>query len=306
MKLTGLLGVMLPLLALADPNNAWVTIRTEDADTGEPVSNLAVVAAFQIDNGTSKRKPRPMLKEGLTGADGCRTFSGFTNLGGVMCELATPLAGYYPVYKRLRKFADRDEAGLWQPNPLVITMQLQRVMHPIPLRVRRASADFGEDNRLQYDFMAGDWLPPQGQGKVADLELVRDDWDIKLRFPNPADGIQEIFSDPWNHLRLRTAPESGYKAKMRRKRAPVEYFRTFGFRVRTELDANGQPVTAYYGKIYEDIQPKIKNGTAFTRCSLGGVTILYYLNPTALDRNLEWNLRDNLESQPALGKDRQP
>ena len=56
MKLTGLLGVMLPLLALADPNNAWVTIRTEDADTGEPVSNLAVVAAFQIDNGTSKRK----------------------------------------------------------------------------------------------------------------------------------------------------------------------------------------------------------------------------------------------------------
>ena len=65
------------------------------------------------------------------------------------------------------------------------------------------------------------------------------------------------------------------------------------FRIRTLKDERGQIKSSYYGKIYGDIN--IQLGYAY---SIGGFGFLYYLNPTPNDRNLEWDMKNNLCPNP--------
>ena len=53
-------------------------------------------------------------------------------------------------------------------------------------------------------------------------------------------------------------------------------------------DDNGNVKSAYYGKIYGD----------FNMQDIDGVEFLYYLNPILNDRNLEWDMKNNLCPNP--------
>ena len=48
-------------------------------------------------------------------------------------------------------------------------------------------------------------------------------------------------------------------------------------------------ISAIYGKIYGDF-----NFEGFDKKGLTGISFLYYLNPNPLDRNLEWDMKNNL------------
>ena len=190
----------------------------------------------------------------------------------------------------------------------------------------------GTNAVLRYDFMVGDWLPPHGNGKHSDmtirthlavgetLEIWRRhpitfyDFVSSVEFGGVGNGLVEKMVGGKNlGLKIRNAPESGYSTQKefrfgRRKQErkygakivpEPEYYcesdkdRCYCFRIRSKFDGKGKLVEAYYGKIYGDFQFEgwIKSG-------LCGVDFLYYLNPTPLDRNLEWDMKNNLCPNP--------
>ena len=69
--------------------------------------------------------------------------------------------------------------------------------------------------------------------------------------------------------------------------------RCCSFRIRSRFDENGNLIEAYYGKIYGDFRFKGTETFGFN-----GASFLYYLNPTSLDRNLEWDMKNNLCTKP--------
>ena len=88
---------------------------------------------------------------------------------------------------------------------------------------------------------------------------------------------------------LYEAPLDGYlsqwvQTKEKRPEQPYKLTkddnRNFYIRVRTMLDISGNITNAVYGKIYGD--------------NLLNLDVIYYLNPTPNDRNLEFNPKANL------------
>ena len=218
----------------------------------------------------------------------------------------------------------------WRPDNQVVTVELQRVEHPIPLWVKNAklkmkpeeAAGYDGTNAVwRYDLMVGDWLPPAGQGKVPDLVVAGNyrfdgmvdgvskfscyEYSHSIEFPGKGNGVFENLVQPQIGIKVRRAPESGYERSVKgsfgRKKIlygvnifPKLYSdedanRCYVFRVRSRYDEKGNLVEAYYGKIYGDF--------SFKRLwDVGGQqpVFLYYLNPTSLDRNLEWDMKNNL------------
>ena len=229
----------------------------------------------------------------------------------------------------------------WQPDNLVVTIKLQRVEHPIPLFVKNffksgsdsVSVDYFEkgEGQIKIDLVKGALLPPLGEGEFADVvftRLKREDLgmgtnfngrtavayrdSMAVKFTGEDNGLVEIPSNKSDGIKIRTAPEKGYKSDYlvsRGRDKNVKYFRTsnpdrnFAFRIRTKKDKNGKIVSAYYGKIYGDIEiKKLLGQTVF----VAAPAFLYYLNPTPLDRNLEWDMKNNLCPKPNLNNENQP
>lgn len=250
---------------------------------------------------------------------------------------------YYGAGGRGFHFTKKNIFGVWQPDNLVATIRLQRVEHPIPLFVKNvrpkvASGTFDGTNAvLRYDLVLGDWLPPEGKGERADLEIRTKltidevlqvgkykDWkktfftfSNTVRFPGEGNGCRAEMTSPTAGIKLRNAPEAGYgKTIVNRfgvKRKIVgpnvneaEYSdsnpnRCYYFRIRSRFDDKGNLVEAYYGKVYGDFN-------FHGRWDLGfrGVDFLYYLNPKSLDRNLEWDMKTNLCPTAGRHESQQP
>ncbi len=200
--------------------------------------------------------------------------------------------------------------GKWQPWNPVVEIVLRPIGEPVPLYTKTGWFEIpaiGEP--CGYDLDKGDWVIPHGNGLDSDLIFTlqrryesRDDFEvaIELRFSNPLDGIQEIelpaigrnsaFKWP------RAAPETGYGRTLAVRFAHnpgVGFEKTasedqaYFFRVRTK-EQNGRIISALYGKIKGGLQLAPSNSKT---CK---IKLTYYLNPTSLDRNLEWDTKRNL------------
>ena len=190
---------------------------------------------------------------------------------------------------------------------------------------------------VRYDLMKGDWLAPYGKGETADLEFkavleikgkerkfryasrkVEDvlfyelATDISPCSTNDALSKVQIKEDAGLKIRIvnddfssRQIVRSQGKRKIIRPKFPnewdCEYYSNYNksqcykFRVRSRYDEKGNLKEAYYGKIYGDfeIQGDEKRG-------ITSISFLYYLNPTSLDRNLEWDMKNNLCLEPGV------
>ncbi len=304
-----------------------------DGWTGEPLKNVLVRGGFDNHWGWLAVKGAPLPNESFarTDVNGFCRLRGRTNIGeaGVSVREAPP--GFYrPRYGEGWSFRRKNLLGIWQPDNLVATIRLQRVERPIPLFIKRVTkaerggftADIfpkGEDT-LRYDLLMGDWLAPVGTGRVADVTFTRhpredlgegvNGADVRgpsyrdsmtVRFPGEGNGIVELHPPPSYRLKIRTAPEDGYRSeylcwKGRNKKlehvGSYDENRCFCFRIRTRRDDRGRIVGAYYGKIYGDITFVYQFRPEFV--PVASVCMSYYLNPTPLDRNLEWNRKTNL------------
>lgn len=180
---------------------------------------------------------------------------------------------------------------------------------------------------LSFDFLQGDFLPPFGYGEHADmnfnmriLRTVKEvlsvtgklsemnEMELSIEFENEGDGLKLINDiDQKQDLKIRTATEYGYNRITkrlfgRRKKAvntigqvihesykDVKDSRCYTFRIRTKYNEKGEIVGGYYGKIYGDFDFE-----ASGKRGLSSMRFLYYLNPTPLDTNLEWDMKTNL------------
>lgn len=172
---------------------------------------------------------------------------------------------------------------------------------------------------MSYDFFKGAYLPPYGDGEKADVSFIFNEtcygWevvrggpgvsaykrfrmDVSVVFPGMGNGMVEVPHVLNAGINLRTATQDGYGNKMtcwygrffgeRGEKTNCNKSRCYAFRIRTVYDEGGNIKSAYYGKIYGD----------FDMTGLDGVRFLYYLNPTPNDRNLEWDMKNNLCPNP--------
>ncbi len=171
------------------------------------------------------------------------------------------------------------------------------------------------NEKLSYDLIKGAWLPPHGDGETCDIQFVFNEnvlgWKedkgydgtfvmklyrttAAISMPGRGNGIVEMPSRDNAGIKLRIAPVDGFGNSLTRWRGwfgggdgtktDSDKSRCYAFRIRTEYDEKGNIKSAYYGKIYDD----------FDISSLEGVRFLYYLNPKSNDRNLEWDMKNNL------------
>ena len=192
----------------------------------------------------------------------------------------------------------------------------------------------GTNSVVRFDLMKGDWLPPYGKGEVADVEFKstleikgkawfafeprKYDWvyfyNLGTEFSclSKDDGFSVFRPEPWAGIKIRNAEAEpkmrhlgliniGRNQKFHKngedwdcQNYKDDYSeRNISFRIRSKYDDKGRLKEAYYGKIYGDfkIEGDDKKG-------LIGSAFLYYLNPKPLDRNLEWDMKNNLCPNP--------
>jgi hypothetical protein len=194
----------------------------------------------------------------------------------------------------------------------------------------------GTNSVVRFDLMKGDWLPPYGKGETADLEfkstlVIKDkawfmmeprkyDWvhfynlGTTVKCLNKNDGFAIVNPNLHAGIKIRCADMKfetqelsliniGRNKKYHRNGEDwdCEDYKdnysdmAISFRIRSRYDEKGNLKEAYYGKIYGDfeIQGDEKRGVI-------SISFLYYLNPTSLDRNLEWDMKNNLCPEPGV------
>ena len=340
------MNVVLMLAALSlygCARNLEVTAFVKDEVTGEPIANAQIDAYFHNDNGWEawSRSAPEGRATAQTDAKGMCKLTGSSNKGEVGLAMWEAPNGYYrhpgvSLAFRNTKSLRRE----WIFTETSVTLSLQRVEHPIPLCVHNVQlsdwkngiAGFdGTNIVLKFDFIVGDWLPPHGNGRYADMvirtnyrlnETINDrvwegltmyEFASDIEFPNEGNGlVEQSFVDISCGLKFRMAPDSGYiqsktlRFGRRRKNTNLKMIcpdvytecnknRCYCFRIRSRFDEKGNLVEAYYGKIYGDFQLD-----GWDKVGFRGVNFLYYLNPTPLDRNLEWDMKTNLCPNPGM------
>ena len=332
------------VFAYAFPNVGKIAFRvvTIDERTTQPCENVLVKAVF-TDNPTRWGGDSvERVEKQTTNEKGICRFTGTSNHGSASFVVKA-MDGYYAT--PTVRYAETNEMSSvipisykCEPYDCVYTTILQRVEHPIPLYVQRAILDGGRNSVggfdgtnsvLRFDFVVGDWLPPEGKGEYADMtvtteyklrDIVKDgkyriqvfyDFLSRIEFSGPGNGLVEKSTSGQNcGIRIRTASEDGYvpskaiRFGRRRKITSTvgvypQYYEdsdsdmNYCFRIRSRYDEAGTLVEAYYGKIYGDFRFKGTDKGGFT-----GMNFLYYLNPTPNDRNLEWDMKNNLCDKP--------
>ena len=333
-----LLSVTIPICVLA--HSVSYTLHVEDFESGQSLHDMPCETIFTTHTGDWNDMSRGHLEKGVTDADGDFKFKGVSDISHVTFSIRTEGDMYYPVIRKRLEF--NGISGwlnkCWEPYDTIVTVRLQRVEHPIPLCVKNvrpkvAPGTFDGTNAvLRYDFVLGDWLPPEGKGERADLEIrtkltinevlqvgrrrkkVFFEFRNEIEFLGEGNGCCAEMTAPAMGIKLRNAPEVGYgKTIVNRfgvKRKIVgpnvneaEYSdsnpnRCYYFRIRSRFDDKGNLVEAYYGKIYGDF-----NFHGDWSYGFQGFDFLCYLNPTSLDRNLEWDMKTNLCPNPgSLGQ----
>lgn len=280
-----------------------ITLRVVDS-LGVPVTNAMLSGAFWPSDSSADAK----VFEGYTGTNGLFTAEGETIHS---MNYTITKEGFYKTTEKYwfrRQGEDRIRDGRWQPwnptNTVVlkehrkpIAMYAKSVDEPIPIR----------DTSVGFDLEKGDWLAPHGKGTKADVFFtyqaqIKDYWtgrkELIITCTNRLGGFYRAQKDTWSELQTtyEAAPDT-YQASVRLvldatkdqvlESQGVDRSEYLVCRVRTEFDEKGNIVSALYGKIYGPIEYGAGK-------SLDRLRFTYYLNPTANDRNLEFDPSRNL------------
>jgi hypothetical protein len=264
---------------------------------------------------------------GKTKADG--TFSAESMACGSTMPMVVTKDGYYisrVFYEGMENDPEKvRKVGRFEPWNPTVDIVLKKIGKPIPMFARLGNSSKklipSMASDFPFDLMAWDWLPPHGKGRVADL-LIRVDErkegeeiqsrSLQLRFRNEHDGLIPIMKLHGVESLLkspRTAPENGYDMRELLiahqknhflsyedlEKLPKGYF----FRIRTQVNAAGEVVSAYYGKMIQMDLTRSAPPLIHYNCAEGSRKADFmfsscYINPTPNDRNLEYDQVSNL------------
>lgn len=287
---------------------AKVTIKVVD-EQGQPLNKAKVGVAFQVPQGLFGGKP---TKKIITGKTGTVTISG-NSMGFI--EYGATREGYYGTarkytFKEVKKSFLSDRYSPWDPELEVV---LKKKLNPVSLYIRDMRISGMKrfiklpemDKNIGFDLLLADWVKPYGLGETADfvfhmsraVQSPREfDVTLKLSFSHKGDGIQNVSAPVRYTSRLRLphrAPTKAYRDQLvQRYVSTINHFshqnfpedRNYFYRVRSQLDAEGNIVGGLYGKIHGNIKFN----------ELGEIGFIYYLNPRSNDSNLEFDLTKNL------------
>lgn len=270
-------------------------------DNQEPVPHARVWVAYGNPQEGASLDPfqtNDWAVAGLTDSNGCFQASQNNNHSWTL-GLHIQKDGYYPIATTYELAGHANST-----RDLDLTWILKKIIKPIPMYAKSiTSLEFPQFNKpIGYDLMIGDWVGPYGKGISADILFTENHtnadsgYTFTVSFPNVGDGLQEFslpptrFPGDGSALRsAQTAPIDGYQPQYIQAGMPDQN-RNYYFRVRTQLDHNGNVVSAHYGKIYGDF-----------------MQFRYYLNPTPNDRNIEFDPQKNLlQGLPSFEQVQQP
>lgn len=274
----------------ADP--AWhATVRVID-ENQKPVEDAKVGIWYYV-NVPLGQSEQSQKVEGSTDTNGIFRAS-HQNTGSIDLGFQASKQGYYPskTSYQFTKFKDSDPKK-WIPD---ITLMIKRMRTPVAMYARAVNLGVPVlDKPVGFDFTAGDWTSPFGKGANSDIlftlhpakSATGQSSLLTITFPNRGDGIQEFAIDRSmgnsDLLSAREAPAEGYQpefVQIDNRGSDRNYY----FRIRTILDEHGNIKSALYGKIYGDF-----------------MQFRYFLNPTANDRNVEFDPKKNLLNKKVLG-----
>ena len=287
------LTMFAPFTGCANPS-ATIKVHVVD-DVGEPISKARVNMYNIYDYGESKI--------GFTDEKGFYSDS-IKNIFEVSGHFEKP--GYYKSHGVIWNAPRWGDIPPADTNFIVV---LKRIIKPIPINHRQVtlySPRKGEPVGL--DIEIGDWVFPDGKGKIADLIVTveggyvsKEEYSFRLfgEFSNKYDGIQSFHvPKEGSGALLRSelpppsiAPELGYKGTFEYisqklqtdKWHPIVHddTRKWIFRIRTEVDDEGNIVSGNYGWMTKDILFAVKLDGAV------GLILNYYYNPDPQSRSLE-------------------
>jgi hypothetical protein len=301
----------------ANAQEGRVTVKVSD-ESGQVISNAIVSASFatNIKPGWGWGSGKPNMVKGYTDTNGICVITGKGNGGEV--SIAVLKDGYYGSGGFCVRFTNVSGgvSQKWQPWNATQKVVLRKKGKQIPMYAKQVNSEripvIGET--VGFDLICGDWVVPNGHGKVSDFlftlsktseQLVNTrygaqklfDFTLTMRFSNNGDGIVALPIVKGRggsaFLMDRSAPINGYEKILVKRicqaankplHSDVQEGGNYFFRVRTEKDDRGNIVSALYGKIKGD----------FSDFDYGKITFTYYLNPTPNDRNMEFNPAMNL------------
>jgi len=243
--------------------------------------------------------------------------TGITDINGIFFN---EIKNIFEVYGYFEKPGYYKTSGvIWRasvqeslPSPGVIyTNVLKRIIDPVPMILKDISTyPPRQDEPIGFDLEIGDWVFPDGKGKITDLLVTAQgvrtslsvfSYSLSVEFLGENNGFIFIYSPPKDTGSLlksellppQIAPETGYEKIINHfaRQSPEEHrptstrdnTRRLIFRVRTEVDENGKIVSANYGWSNNDLYIAIKpNGKGIT-----GFSLDYYYNPDSQSRSLE-------------------
>ncbi len=304
---------------------AKITIKVID-EQGNPVEGAEAGLVLETPKGIGQGWGTDTVwVPGITDDEGFFTGEGAT---GPYVTLSAEKDGYYGVGSKFSQFTD--VTGIfgfrkYKPWNPIIEVVLKKIINPIPMYAVRRS-DGGQvrpavmpviGRFIGFDLMENDWVVPHGLGTHRDFLFKVDidravsirDYDVTLtlKFSNPKDGLikytpntnkgRSVLRFPYH------APVMGYVDELvhhnESKPGEIEigvsgnpdYDTNYFFRIRTELDDEGNVIGGLYGKIHGQIQ--IGN-QAWLHDGKPNIYFDYYLNPNNNDTNIEYDLEKNL------------
>ncbi|MFO7726324.1 MAG: carboxypeptidase-like regulatory domain-containing protein [Oceanipulchritudo sp.] len=173
-----------------------------------------------------------------------------------------------------------DGTLIQRKTPDSFTLELKEIRDPVYMRFKRFRGHApATDKPVGWDFEAGDWVIPHGNGTSADvffhfhgisIEENAFEGHMSLSFPGKKDGIQSFKAARPHSMEFGSdlapphkAPLKGYEpglshSKIHRPGEPFQSYRedqrNYLFRVRTKQDPLGQLLQACYGWFAGEIE----------------------------------------------------
>jgi len=282
---------------LANPSSrlqdATVRVRVVDNE-GQPIGGVYADCYSLSDFGSHL---------GLTDTNGMYS----VQLRRIFAEISGDFTktGYYKSSGVFWKWSEEERIPSSKTNFVIV---MKRIVAPVQMSKKEIKAVFPRlDEPVGFDLEIGDWVFPDGKGKVTDILLTGEghyntvndySFRVTVEFAGNLNGIQSFYvpkEGAGTLLRSELppppiAPESGYEKLFERsiRRLPVDRrfpassdeTRRWIYRIRTKVDENGKIISANYGWMTKDFSFGNPNG-------VGVIVLNYYYNPDPKSRSLE-------------------
>jgi hypothetical protein len=303
---------MIPLVCAGQLLDVKLRVTVSD-EQGSPVREAQVICCFSkpVD------KKDPWKGQTSDKVQAMTDYNGKVSAKGTSMDEMTVVSrkvGYYDSRETLYNLKFDREKLQWLPYEREVKLVLRKIVNPIPMyawNMRRMDYPVGTNAWVGYDMLRAEWMPPHGKGETEDVRFhvlrAVDAYDrtqpavvLTVLFMGEKNGVcwiddQTVSYQSWLKLPY-SAPREGYSEKEFRfeKRLGEHAFKTMTntgttncfFRIRSKTDKDGKFIEGLYGKIHGPVG--VEGGKRIPIC------MIYYVNPTPNDLNMEFDPKKNL------------